>query len=75
MLLGFSSGTFLGEVGDGAGGAWLAMDVLIDVGRTLFVRRRPELGTVAVILLLRVWLCGCEVLTLVARARPLALGV
>jgi len=75
LLLGFNSGTFLGEVGDGAGGAWLAMDVLIDVGRTLFVRRRPELGTVAVILLLRVCPCGCAALTLVERARPLALEV
>jgi hypothetical protein len=45
---------------------------MIDVGRTLFVRRRPEVGTVAVILLLRPG--GCDVFTLAVRARPLALG-
>jgi len=49
------------------------MDVLIDIGRTVFVRRRPEVGTVAVILLFLVWPCGCVVLTLAERARPLAL--
>lgn len=54
MVLGFNSGAFLGEVGEGAMEAWLAIDVLIDVGRTLFVRRRPEVGTVDVVLLLRV---------------------
>ena len=75
MLLGFSSGTFRGEVGDGATGAWLAIEVLIEVGRTLFVRRRPVAGTVAVMLLFRVWPCGCEVLTLAERARPLDLEV
>jgi hypothetical protein len=74
LLFGFSSGAFLGEVGEGAMGAWLAIDVLIDVGRTLFVRRSPEVGTVDVVLLFRVWPCGCEVLTLAERARPLALG-
>jgi hypothetical protein len=31
----------------------LGIDVMIEVGRTLFVRRRPDVGTVAVILLLR----------------------
>jgi hypothetical protein len=75
LLLAFNSGAFLGEVGDGATGAWLAIEVLIDVGRTLFVRRRPELGTAAVTLGFRVWPCGCVVLTLAERARPLALGV
>ena len=75
MLLAFNSGAFLGEVGDGATGAWLAIEALIDVGRTLFVRRRPELGTAAVTLGFRVWPCGCVVLTLAERARPLALGV
>lgn len=75
LLLGFSSGTFLGEVGDGATGAWPATEVLIDVGRTLFVRRRPEAGAGAVTLPFRVWLWGCEVLTLAERARPLALAV
>ena len=54
MLLGFSSGGFLGEVGDGATGAWLAIEVLIDVGRTLFVRRIPVVGTVVVTLPFRV---------------------
>lgn len=74
LALGLSSGTFLGEVGDGAGGVWLAMVVLIDVGRTLFVRRRPVVGVEAVTLVLRVWPGGCDVLTLVDRARPLVLG-
>lgn len=74
LLLGLRSGTFLGEVGDGAGGAWLAIDVLIDVGRTLPVRRSPDVGAVAVTLLLRVWLGCCGAFTLVERARPLALG-
>lgn len=54
LLLGFNSGAFLGEVGDGATGAWPAIDVLIDVGRTLFVRRSPEVGAVDVLLVLRV---------------------
>lgn len=54
LLLGFSSGGFLGEVGDGATGAWLAIEVLIDVGRTLFVRRIPVVGTVVVTLPFRV---------------------
>ena len=54
LVLGFNSGAFLGEVGEGAMEAWLAIDVLIDVGRTLFVRRRPLVGTVDVVLLLRV---------------------
>lgn len=68
--LGLSSGTFLGEVGDGAGGAWLAGGMLIGVGRTLFVRRRPVVGVTADALAPRVCPCGCEVFTLVERARP-----
>ena len=54
LVLGFNSGAFLGEVGEGAMEAWLAIDVLIDVGRTLFVRRSPEVGAVDVVLVLRV---------------------
>jgi hypothetical protein len=53
LLLDLRSSALLGEVGDCGGGTWLAIDVLIDVGRTLLVRRIPDVGTVAVMLLFR----------------------
>jgi hypothetical protein len=75
LPLGLSSGTFLGEVGDGAGGTWLADGTLIGVGRTLFVRRRPVVGGMAETLAPRAWPWGCDVFTLAERARPIVLGV
>ena len=75
MPLGLSSGTFLGEVGDGAGGTWLADGTLIGVGRTLFVRRRPVVGGIADTLAPRACPWGCDAFTLVVRARPDALEV
>lgn len=75
LPLGRRSNPFRGEVGDGATGVWLADEVLIDCGRTLFVRRSPvvDVGVVEVILLLRLCVFGCEVLTLDERARPVDL--
>lgn len=75
LTLGLSSGAFLGEVGDGAGGTWLAGGMLIGVGRTLFVRRIPDVDAMAETLVLRAWPCGCDVFTLAERARPVVLGV
>lgn len=75
LLLGRSSGAFLGDVGDGAGGVWLAIEVLIDAGRTEFVRLIPVLEAVAdVVLLFRLWVGGCEFLMLAERVRPVAFG-
>jgi len=75
LPLGLSSGAFLGEVGDGAGGAWLADGMLIGVGRTLFVRRMPDVDAIAETLEFRAWPGGCDVFTLAERARPVVRGV
>jgi hypothetical protein len=74
LPLGLSSGTFLGEVGDGAGGTWLADGMLIGVGRTLLVRRRPVVGVMVDTLAPRARPWGCGAFTLAVRARPIVLG-
>lgn len=73
LLLGLISGPFFGEVGPGADGVWFAVDMVMDCGLTLLVRRIPVVDEGVDALLLRLWVCGCELLTLDERARPVDL--